>query len=236
MDVSEGGQRRPRDRDHGKGGKQKAAKVTPGGPAKGRDKKRINSEEMDELETMDPAEIGRLFPVLMKLVLNLALRTRQVEAITIITLLAPVGLKPVTMARQRVRGWLERIQQARAENKSESDLAQFGTISCAAVVGLVEGLLAEGEGVGRANYKNLQELKGYMDTMNMDIAGKTFALVKVSSARKQTDAKIQMCVNKETQTISNCLEQLGAQRKNGVAPMHHLERIIHTGLCNWEEV
>ena len=149
---------------------------------------------------------------------------------TLITLISPVGLQPVLLARQRVKGWVEVVQKARAEAKPEAEIAKHGTISLACVVGLVDGLVKEGEAVGRANSKALTEMRQYVDQLSINAASEIFMLVKVSSAYKETDVKIQLNVNAQTTVIANCLEQLGAVRKHGVAPMSHLERILHTGL------
>ncbi|CAK0843552.1 unnamed protein product, partial [Prorocentrum cordatum] len=188
--------------DAGKGKGKKKGRVQGGERT---DSKLVDDEVMEGLEEMDASEIARLFLVVLRLLPNLGARARQQEAVALIALVAPVGLQPVLFARQRAQGWVEVAQKARAEAKPEAETAKHGAISLACVVGHAGGLVKEGGAVGRANSK-------------------------VSSARTETDAKMQLSANAQTIATANCSEQLGAAHKHGAAPMSHLERILHTGL------
>ncbi|CAK0878094.1 unnamed protein product [Prorocentrum cordatum] len=196
------------------------------GKGKGKKEGRAQGEKRTDSNLVDDEAL----PVVLKLPLNLGARARQQEAATLTTLIAPAGLQPVLLARKRAKGWDEVVQEARAEAKPEAEIAKRGAISLARAVGLADGPVKEGEAVGRANSMALTEMRQHVDSLSMDAAPEIFTTAKVSSAYKETDVKIQLNVNAQTTVIANYLEQLGAVRERGAAPMSHLERILHTGL------
>eukprot|EP00959_Pyramimonas_sp_CCMP1952_P237421 4961904-Pyramimonas_sp.AAC.1 len=66
------------------------------------------------------------------MVLNLAMRTRQVEAVTLTTIIIGANTEPVVKARGRVKAWIESAQVLRQRNNGDID-ATLNTISCAAM-------------------------------------------------------------------------------------------------------
>eukprot|EP00959_Pyramimonas_sp_CCMP1952_P106052 2217273-Pyramimonas_sp.AAC.1 len=82
---------------------------------------------MEGLERMDLKQIQQAVPVLMKLLLNVTMRQRQQESISLVTLLMDESAQPVVHARARVRGWVEHAQDLRARGK-DSEVAATGTI------------------------------------------------------------------------------------------------------------
>eukprot|EP00959_Pyramimonas_sp_CCMP1952_P071784 1499450-Pyramimonas_sp.AAC.1 len=61
----------------------------------------------------------KFFPVMMRLLLNLARRQRQIESIELKTFLMSPGLQPAVKARGRVRAWIRAAEEIRAGNDKE---------------------------------------------------------------------------------------------------------------------
>ena len=99
----------------------------------------VDQDDIDGLEKMDVEKLRTLVPVLTKMVLNLAMRTRQVEAVMLVTLVIGANSPPVVQARLRVKAWIERAQEMRQRNKEDEIEAKLNTISCAALIGIIEG-------------------------------------------------------------------------------------------------
>ena len=194
----------------------------------------VAQEEIDGLEKMDVEQLHTLVPVLTKMVLNLSMRTRQVEAVTLTTLIIGANTAPVVMARARVKAWTERAQEMRQRNKEDDIEKTLNTISCAALVGIIEGCESSGMAVGQKNAKDLVDLKKTIGEMPTKTAAEIFSLIKVQATFKETDARITVTKLEVLRPLYACLEQLGATVKNGVAPMSHLERILNTYLDDFQ--
>eukprot|EP00959_Pyramimonas_sp_CCMP1952_P350749 7348670-Pyramimonas_sp.AAC.1 len=67
------------------------------------------------------------------MVLNLAMRTRQVEAVILVTLIISANTEPVVRARAHVKAWIEKAQETRQGNKVDEIESKLNTISCAAL-------------------------------------------------------------------------------------------------------
>ena len=63
---------------------------------------------------------------------------------------------PVTAARARVKAWLEAVGAAR--ERGEAAVQALGPISAAALAGICEGIVKEGEAAGRANRQAITQL------------------------------------------------------------------------------
>ena len=104
-------------------GRKRGGEVKGPGPGKSRGQKQnnrvVDHEEIDGLEKMDVEKLRTLVPVLTKMVLNLAMRTRQVEAVTLITLIMCANAPPAVQARLRVKAWIEKAQEMRQRNKED---------------------------------------------------------------------------------------------------------------------
>eukprot|EP00959_Pyramimonas_sp_CCMP1952_P207244 4335018-Pyramimonas_sp.AAC.1 len=84
---------------------------------------------------------------MMRLLLNLAHRQRQIESIELKTSLMSSGLQPAVKARGRVRAWIRAAEEIRAggdKGQGNVKIKQMGTISVACFAGAFEGLPAEG--------------------------------------------------------------------------------------------
>mmetsp|Transcript_102335 Transcript_102335/g.289382 ORF Transcript_102335/g.289382 Transcript_102335/m.289382 type:complete len:251 (+) Transcript_102335:109-861(+) len=200
------------------------------------DAKMLNMDEM-QLEEMDVTTIQKLFPVICKLILNNSLRIRQMEAVAIRVVMCSSGMKPIVMAKARVKAWVETATDIRKKGSDvEQNLAKLGHISLAAMAGLLEGLNAEGEAVGRANATALTELCNKLNAMDRKQLLNSVVMVKVANAYKEGDAKLLLSLKGlDEECIINALTQLGGKHLVGMAPMGHLERVIHTQLAQWEE-
>ena len=77
----------------------------------------VAQEEIDGLEKMDVEQLRTLVPVLTKMVLNLSMRTRQVEAVTLLTIIIGANRLPVIKSRARVKAWIEQAQEMRLRKK-----------------------------------------------------------------------------------------------------------------------
>lgn len=189
--------------------------------------------KQDLEDPFDLDEMKALFPVLLKLVLNNSMRIRQQDAILLSTLMVPEGLKPVVKAQARVRQWLAKSDTIRQEGGSEIDskLAMIGSLSAACLAGIIEGLNEEGDAVGRANAAALRNLNGKLEQLQPPEVFEAIAFCKFTPAYAEGMMKLQFHIkNLDTKCIEEALVQLGGQKKQGVAPMSHLERVLHTKL------
>ena len=137
-----------------------------------------------------------------------------------------------------MKAWVEAATDIRKKGvEVDVKLAGMGHISMAAFAGLLEGLAAEGEAVGRANAAALNSLSTRLNSMEVAQVMDSVVMVKVASAYKEGDTKLHLNLrNLDEDCIINSLTQLGAKLLRGVAPMGHLERIAHTHLADWSEV
>ncbi|CAK0849219.1 unnamed protein product, partial [Prorocentrum cordatum] len=174
-----------------------------------KDTKIVDLGELDDGE-MDVAKMQKFFPVMMRLLLNLA-------------------------QRGRVRAWTRAAEGSRANNnKQQSDetIKPIGTISVTCYADVFQGLLAEGNAVGRVSQQNLETLASEQAKLTVAEMGEVVPLAKTTNCYKEGKVKLILAFSGRLNMapVLDSLIQAGADYKQGMAPMGHLERLIHTGL------
>ena len=109
-------------------------------------KKLVDPAEIHDLEKMDVEEIQKWFPILMKLVLNVAMKQRHVESIIMTTLICPETTAPMVKARIRVTVWIKAAEKIRETSGAEAETAcrstkpvAVGGVAVASPASLTEG-------------------------------------------------------------------------------------------------
>ncbi|CAK0876465.1 unnamed protein product, partial [Prorocentrum cordatum] len=207
----------------GSDGKEKAA------PRKGT--KLVDSGELDDSE-IDVGTMRKFFPVVMRLLLNVALRQRQLESIEMKTFIMSSGLQPAVKARGRVRAWIraaEEIRKGPPEGQSDVKIRETGAISVACYAGVFEGLLAEGAEGGRASRQQLTTPAEGQAKLTVQEMGEMAPLAKISDCYEEGRLKLVAAFSGRLnlQPVLRALVQAGADYKQGAAPMGHLDRLIH---------
>eukprot|EP00959_Pyramimonas_sp_CCMP1952_P469861 9495694-Pyramimonas_sp.AAC.1 len=83
---------------------------------------------------MDLRDIQWMFPIVLKLLLSVAMKQRQTDAILIKTYLISLGVKSVVAVRARVRAWVKKAEETRSSTTTgqiDTEMAKIGTISVA---------------------------------------------------------------------------------------------------------
>ncbi|CAK0799434.1 unnamed protein product [Prorocentrum cordatum] len=194
-------------------------------------KKQIGPEELRGLERMDVDEIQRIMSVVVKLPLDVTMRTRQTDAVTMMTFLIPESALPVVKSRAGVRACIENAQDLKAREK-DAEVEAAGSISLAALAGATEGCLEAGGAVGAANAKKLKYWQQEVNSISIKEAMRQYPFVEVSSVSRRETVKIVMSVHAPLRVLGDCLVQLGAEQKIAVAPMNHLERVLQSFLTD----
>ena len=199
----------------------------------------LNSLELEEMELKD---IQRMFPIVMKLLLNVAMRQRQTDAILIKTYLVSPGSKSVVAIRARVRAWVKKAEEIRSTTAApqlDAEMAKIGAISTAAFAGLLEGLHQEGASVGGLNQQNLTALGEKLKIMDIKQIVELVPLVKASDTHDAAQCKLQISLDPKSDVdlsvIHDSLIQTGAIYKPGQGPVVHMERILHAKLTQLED-
>ncbi|CAK0884082.1 unnamed protein product, partial [Prorocentrum cordatum] len=214
-----------------------------GGGSQGPMKKDPNIVDLSDLdnETCDVKQMQKFFPVMMRLILNLAMSQRQLESIELKTFLMSSGAQVAVKARARVRAWIKAAEEARttlAKEDAEKKIKEMGTISVACYAGVFEGLAAEGNAVGRTNQQQLDELSKQPNQLTHVEMGEAVPLAKITDAHE--DGKVKLVLSFTSRLnfapVLASLVQAVAEYKQGTAPMGHLERLLHTGLQEFESM
>ncbi|CAK0894464.1 unnamed protein product [Prorocentrum cordatum] len=169
-----------------------------------KDTKIVDLSEPDDGE-IDAAKMQKFLTVMMRLLLNLAHRQQQIESVELEAFIMSSGLQPAVKARGRVRARIRATEDSRANNKkqqSDEKIKQMGTISAACYAGVFEGLQDEGNAVGQAK----------------------LAVAEMGEVAPLASGRLNMA------PVLDSLTQAGADDKQGMAPMGHFERFVHTGL------
>ncbi|CAK0809839.1 unnamed protein product, partial [Prorocentrum cordatum] len=210
----------------GRGGNEARGFASSAQEAKGasqqkkKDAKIVDLSELDD-ELMDVKQMQKFFPVMMRLILNLAIRQRQIEAIELKTFLMSSGMQVAVKARARVKAWVKAAEDARSslpKEEAERKIQEMGTISVACYAGAFEGLVAEGNAAGRTNQQQLEELAKQQNAANAQEMGEGKVKLTLSFTSRLN-----------AQPVLASLVQAGADYEQGTAPMGHMERLLHTG-------
>ncbi|CAK0902512.1 unnamed protein product, partial [Prorocentrum cordatum] len=191
-----------------------------GGGSQGQKKKDPKIVDLSELDSCacDVKQMQMFFPVMMRLILNLAMRQRQKHSIELKTFLVSSGVQVAAKAMARVRAWVRTAEEARAtlsKEDAEKKTRELGTISVACCAGVLEDAMAEGNAMGGA-----------------------VPLAKITDAHGEGEARLALSFASRLNfaPVLASLVQAGAEHKQGAAPMGHLERLMHAGLQELENM
>ncbi|CAK0828808.1 unnamed protein product, partial [Prorocentrum cordatum] len=84
------------------------------------------------------------------------------------------------------------------------------------------------------NQREVQKWHQEVQQLDLPTALARFPFVKVQNAHETDKVKILLVNEPPLKALTDCLEQLGAVKKVGVAPMNHLERVFQTFLSGGE--
>ncbi|CAK0860233.1 unnamed protein product [Prorocentrum cordatum] len=208
---------------------------------KNMDAKIVDLIELDD-ELMDVKQMQKFFPALLRLLLNLALHQRRSDAIELKTFLMSSGTQVAVKARALVKDWVEAAEDARSplpKAEEERNIQGTGARSVACHAGVFEGLVAEGNAVGRADQRQLEELAKQQNAANAQEMGEAAPLAKITDAREEGEVKLALSCTSRLNfqpAPASPAAQAGAGCKQGAAPLGHAERPLHTGLHELENM
>jgi len=202
----------------------------------------LAADTIDRLPQMDAQMMARVFPVIMRAVLGNTFQLRMLMAAEFQTFTADENLPIIKMGFQAGRAYANEAATLRAAHQEDASNptpeAKLGPACVQVFLAVCDQITKEGDKVGGRNKTAWEAQKaridGITDSTEMAMLVKGF---RVSSAFKTGQCKLAVAIADATimKSFTDCVVQLGAEHRQGIAPRSNVERILQMAVDEFED-